>query len=198
MLAPLVGNNPKKVEGLRPGTSSAQWGEAKVGGTSKEIKKKNPKAITSPKVDQVHVKKEVKFEGGVDPNYINAICHHILEKEKQHNLISVDGDSKEKTLCYEAQEAGVVGGFIMKHCFSQMYMLHKGVKVFGNEGVAAAKDELKQLHNRTCWRAITVKQLSRRERERAMECLMFLTEKKSKEIKGRLAYNGKPIRDWIT
>ena len=27
---------------------------------------------------------------------------------------------------------------------------------------------------------------------------MFLTEKKTKEIKGRLAYNGKPTRDWIS
>ena len=66
------------------------------------------------------------------------------------------------------------------------------------EGVSAAKAELKQMHDRTCFKAIAVGELTRRERQRAMEALMFLTEKKSGEVKGRLAYNGKPTRNWIT
>ena len=50
-----------------------------------------------------------------DPEYIEGICHHIQMKEKEHNLIQVEGEAKEKTLDYEAHEAGVVGGFLIKH-----------------------------------------------------------------------------------
>ena len=102
---------------------------------------------------------------------------------------------KENSLQYAPHEAGVVGNFISRYCFNQMFILQKGVKKFGSEGVKAAKGELTQLHERTCWRAMAVAELTRRERERAMECLMFLTEKKSKDIKERLAYNGKLTRD---
>ena len=42
-----------------------------------------------------------------------------------------------------------------------------------------------------------VKELSRRQKRRAQEGLMLLTCKKSGEVKGRLAYNGKPTRMWI-
>lgn len=180
-LTPLCGKNSLKSKGLRPGTRAVQWGKTEVASNEK-----------------VHVQKETKPMRGVDPEYIEAICNHIRKKEKEHNFIQVEGEAKEKTLDYAAYEAGVVGGFLIKHCFSQMYIMQKGVKVFGARGVSAAKEELKQLHDRTCWRALAVKELTRQERERAMECLMFLTEKKTNDIKGRLAYNGKPTRDWIT
>eukprot|EP00980_Cylindrotheca_fusiformis_P025108 scaffold13089_cov64-Cylindrotheca_fusiformis.AAC.1 len=31
-----------------------------------------------------------------------------------------------------------------------------------------------------------------------MEALMFLTEKRDGTIKGRMVYNGKPTRDWLS
>ena len=31
-----------------------------------------------------------------------------------------------------------------------------------------------------------------------MEALMFLTEKKDGTIKGRMVYNGKPTREWLS
>ena len=31
-----------------------------------------------------------------------------------------------------------------------------------------------------------------------MGALMFLTEKRDKSVKGRMVYNGKPTRDWLT
>ena len=83
-------------------------------------------------------------------------------------------------------------------CNTQMFLLNKGLKKFPLKGVSAVKAELKQMHDRTCFRAIAVVELSRRERQRAMEALMFLTEKKSKEVKDRLVYNGNPTRNWIT
>ena len=77
-------------------------------------------------------------------------------------------------------------------------MLKRGLKEFMHEGKDAAKCELSQMHQRRCYRAIAVKELTRQERQRAVEGLMLLTRKKSGDVKGRLAYNGKPTRKWIT
>ena len=53
------------------------------------------------------------------------------------------------------------------------------------------------MHHRVCFKAIAVNQATKQERRRAMEGLMFLSQKTSGEIKGRLAYNGKPTRQWV-
>ena len=36
------------------------------------------------------------------------------------------------------------------------------------------------------------------ERRKAMGALMFLTEKRDKSVKGRMVYNRKPTREWLT
>ena len=36
------------------------------------------------------------------------------------------------------------------------------------------------------------------EKKKAMEALMLMTEKKDKTVKGRMVYNGKPSREWIS
>ena len=79
-----------------------------------------------------------------------------------------------------------------------MMIMQKGLKHFGREGEKAAKSEVSQMHHRRCFKALAVKELTRRERERAQEGLLFLTEKKDGSIKGRLAYNGKKTREWIS
>ena len=78
-----------------------------------------------------------------------------------------------------------------------MFILQKGLSKFGEEGVAAAKKECSQMHSRVCFKAIAVNKLTQLERRRAMEGIMFLTMKKNGDIKGRLAYNGKPTREWV-
>ena len=50
-------------------------------------------------------------------------------------------------------------------------------KKFGKEGVKAARSEVKQMYNCTCFRAIAVVELTRRKKERAQEGLMFVTQK---------------------
>ena len=62
----------------------------------------------------------------------------------------------------------------------------------------AAKQELTQMHERVGFCAIVVAELSRRERLKAQEDLMLLTNKKSGDVKGRLVYNGKGTRSWIS
>ena len=54
------------------------------------------------------------------------------------------------------------------------------------------------MHERVRFRAVAVAELTRRERQRAQEGLMLLTRKKSGDVKGRLVYNGKGTRSWIS
>ena len=44
---------------------------------------------------------------------------------------------------------------------------------------------------------MSIAEISPIEKERAMEALMFLAEKRSGAIKGRLVHNGKPTREWL-
>lgn len=54
------------------------------------------------------------------------------------------------------------------------------------------------MHERVGFCAVAVSELSQRERQRAQEGLMLLTQKKSGDIKGRLVYNRKGTRSWIS
>ena len=124
-------------------------------------------------------------------NFVEAYCHLLKAKESRHNIRS-QVVAEEKSLDYVDAEAQYLA-----QCFTQMLILPKAVKEFGTQGVQAAKKEVKQLHERKGFRAIAVEELTRQEKQRAMEGLMFVTEKRSGEMKGRLAYNGKPTRAWV-
>ena len=77
-------------------------------------------------------------------------------------------------------------------------MLKKGLKIFGKKIVAASKAKLTQMHRQVCFVPESVKNLTALERKRAMRGLMILTQKRDGKTKGRLAYNGKPTRTWIS
>ena len=50
---------------------------------------------------------------------------------------------------------------------------------------------------RGCFGPINFKSMSKREKERTVNAIMYLTEKSSGEKKGRMVYNGAPTRGWI-
>ena len=77
------------------------------------------------------------------------------------------------------------------------YSLKKGLQKFGMEGRAAAKGELQQLYDRQCFKPVSYNSLSETERKRALESLIFLTEKKDGRIKARYCANGSPQRQWM-
>jgi hypothetical protein len=77
-------------------------------------------------------------------------------------------------------------------------MLQKGLKVFGNKEHEASMKEIDQLHKRTCFAPLKVKEMKHSERKKAQMALMFLTEKRDKSVKGRMVYNGKPTREWLS
>ena len=77
-------------------------------------------------------------------------------------------------------------------------MLKKVLKEFPVGGAPAAKEELAQMHARTYFKAIVVKEINRLERKRAQEGLIIISQKRSGKSKSRVAHNGKATRDWIT
>jgi regulator of RNase E activity RraB len=95
-----------------------------------------------------------------------------------------------------------IGSFILLRVVfpsnTQQYILQKGLKKFAQKGSDAATKELKQLHDRVCFEPISVADMSQSEIQKSMEALMLLTEKRDGTIKGRMVYNGKPTREWLS
>ena len=84
-----------------------------------------------------------------------------------------------------------------KACFLVTYSLQKGLKKFKAQGFDAAKGEMKQLHDRSCWQPIDVSTMSASEKKKALESLIFLVEKKDGKIKARHCANGSKQRQWM-
>jgi hypothetical protein len=82
--------------------------------------------------------------------------------------------------------------------FAQQYIVQRGLKKFGQSGAKAATKEMDQLHRRNCFTPIDVASMTQEERRKTVDALMFLTEKRDKSIKGRMVYNGKPTREWLS
>ena len=82
--------------------------------------------------------------------------------------------------------------------FSQQYQLQKGLKLFGERGHKASASEMEQLHDRKCFKPMSVNELTYNERKRAQLAMMLLTKKRCGKIKGRMVFDGRRTREWIT
>jgi hypothetical protein len=103
--------------------------------------------------------------------------------------IAIVAARKIESLIYEVSQKGAT--------FSQQYILQKGLNKFGQRGKQAASDEMDQLHKRNCFNPVDVSTMTTSEKQKAMESLLLLTEKRDGRIKGRMVYNGKPTRQWL-
>ena len=56
---------------------------------------------------------------------------------------------------------------------------------------------MKQLHDRVCFKPINPTEMTADERKKAMESLIFLTEKRDGRIKARTVANGSIQRKWM-
>ena len=63
-----------------------------------------------------------------------------------------------------------------EHSFAETYSLKAGMRKFGEQGYNSVYQEVKQLHDRTCFNPISVTTMTQKERKRALESLIFLTE----------------------
>jgi hypothetical protein len=131
----------------------------------------------------------------------------LKQLEYYHNLVSQVKPEKGQIIEYESSQAMPITRFIQditmnvkQHgaSFAQQYILQKGLKVFGKQGHKASKNEIDQIHKRTCFAPLKVKNMKPCERKKAQMALMFLTEKRDKSVKGRMVYNGKPTREWLS
>ena len=141
---------------------------------------------------------------------IAGVCEETTAENLEycHNLTAQVPSDPQDELQYEHEHACFLARLIddlnngvavvtQSECHGQQYILQKGLKVFGDKGKAASTKEVDQLINRGCFEPVSVKEMTPAERKRAMEALMFLTEKRDGRIKGRLVYNGKPTREWL-
>ncbi|KAG7374511.1 reverse transcriptase RNA-dependent DNA polymerase [Nitzschia inconspicua] len=80
--------------------------------------------------------------------------------------------------------------------FVQTYSFMSGIKKFREKGKEAAIDEVKQLHDRIVLRPIRIEDMTQLEKERAMESLIFLTEKRDGRLKGRMCANGSTQQEY--
>ena len=72
----------------------------------------------------------------------------------------------------------------------ETFSLKQGIKKFEQRGKDAVFKEMKQLHQRICFRPISVYDMTPQERRRAMQSLIFLTEKRDGTIKARTCADG--------
>jgi hypothetical protein len=127
--------------------------------------------------------------------------------EQCHNLIAGVHPNPDEDRWYTPQMAMVIARIMTDMnskatmqgaSFAQQYIVQRGLKKFGESGALAATKEMDQLHRRNCFTPIDVATMTDEERRKSVDALMFLGQKRDKSIKGRMVYNGKPTREWLS
>ena len=88
-----------------------------------------------------------------------------------------------------------VDGYVAQ--FIQTYSLKAGLKKFKERGRKSAMSEMGQLHERAVFEPVHVDDLTKLEKERAMESLIFLVEKRDGRVKARTCANGSTQRTYV-
>ena len=117
------------------------------------------------------------------------------------NVQTKTNQDEEKGLVYNHDEAKVLATVIttfnkcMEHVVKEQgqqhvvtYSLKAGIN--GDQAKASEHKDMKQLHDRSCFRPVHQCSLNKSERHRAMESLLFLTEKRDKMIKSQHCADG--------
>ena len=115
------------------------------------------------------------------------------EKHNQHN--------------YEPEESHVLMNIIQEYkikaedekgnYYAQTYSLKNGIKKFKEKGKEAAIAEIEQLHNREVFLPILPEDITQIKKQKVMNSLIFLTEKKDGTVKARACANGSSQRKFI-
>lgn len=100
------------------------------------------------------------------------------------------------TMCQFNERVKVTRKQVAKQ-FLAIYSLKKAIHKYGKKGYDAALQEMRQLKERRCFIPISKDELKAMEKKRAMDSLIFLTEKKDGSIKARHCANGSTQRSYI-
>ena len=84
-----------------------------------------------------------------------------------------------------------------KCSFLSTFTLRQGEKKFGIKAKDAAYKKMKQIDKRMVFEPIRIESLTEEEKKRAMESLIFLSEKRDGTIKSRYCANGSTQRSYI-
>lgn len=76
------------------------------------------------------------------------------------------------------------------------YTMRTGLKLFGNRGLQAIRSEMQQFHDLSVIEPVKPSDLTPTDRDRVLEYLMFLKEKRSGKVKGRGCADGRKQRLW--
>ena len=129
-------------------------------------------------------------------------------REEHYNLYTQGIRTENDCMEYTNLEGMILAMFMVRFnemtdvenykSFSQQYQLGKGLKLFGERGHKASASELEQLHHRKCFHPVSVNNMTRNERMKAQMAMMLLTEKRCGKVKGRMVFDGRKTREWIT
>ena len=120
--------------------------------------------------------------------------------EQNHNMF-YQAVKKKNSLQYDQEESIVLAWLIdnlnLKTQLGQQYTYLKGLKQFVKKEETGIEKEIGQLHDRTCFKPIHVKDMKANERRKAQIASAYLTKRSNGEIKGRLVFKGKPTRAYL-
>jgi hypothetical protein len=83
----------------------------------------------------------------------------------------------------------------LEHTAFTQYNVRQGLKIFGEAGAQAVVKEMKQLHDRAVIQPKLANMLTREEKQRSLQYLMFLKQKRCGRIKGHGCANGR--KQWV-
>ena len=86
--------------------------------------------------------------------------------------------------------------YFVKHIALTQYGMKKGLQLFGERGVKAIKAEMQQFHDRGVVSPIDPKTMTKEDKNKALNYLMFLKEKRCGKIKGRGCADGRRQSLW--
>ena len=96
-----------------------------------------------------------------------------------------------KTMTEEQSDAHIVGVI-----FAQHFSLKKGLELFGEKADVAVHKELTQIHKMDTCELIYKADLTFEDRKKALASLMFITEKRNRDIKARKVADGSKQRTY--
>ena len=145
---------------------------------------------------------------GIPPTPVKPVMtQEPTPSEEEPVETKPDDDPPKRPLLYETETARVLAQWICDLDakldrsvdalnMGQQHLLAKGLKVWKDKAVAAARKEMDQLNTRGTFDPILPSQCTPEELKKAQVALMFVTEKRDGTIKARTVYNGKPTRVW--
>ena len=193
------------VKGVNYTSQSKQTARGSQSNRSADKKKRNGRTYTRSKKHMKELKTRIK-------NVVRRkrLSRSNLEKRKEaiHNL-QFQQIGNEKHFDYTDEEAVLIARCMMQIKenfqtkkgvqFIQQHYLNKGLKIFGDRGVAGVDKEVRQLLRRKCFRPEYVSKLSQKQLAQSQEAMMLLAENDfTKEVKGRLVYRGDGTREWLS